>query len=308
MVLREFIDSGPGWPLRLSETFRVANRDAKSATRIARSMGAQCLDAKSFLDTQHPKPKSKTVFILGSGPSVNELSERHFAEIESHWSIGVSHWLIHPFVPDAYSIEQVENDGYEHVARLISSRLRQVSFLDNPPSILYLRPKGGLQSEAEIKVPAGLLARTFIYGRHNPVTRNLNAARFDLGITFSSIGAWVLPSNVLQDSGSSVFRMLSLAIRSGAEKIVLLGVDLDSPNYFFEAPGKADDYGLPPRYNPSFSRDSRHATDFDDNRPLSFSVIIKIMRDIGRENGRWNILVGSKSSALSGFLPLYEWG
>ncbi len=49
--------------------------------------------------------KSDTIFILGSGSSVNDLTEENWTVINSHDSIGFNFWLIHEFVPTFYFIE-----------------------------------------------------------------------------------------------------------------------------------------------------------------------------------------------------------
>lgn len=45
---------------------------------------------------------SECVFILGSGPSINDLSQANFDQISKHDSWGFNFWFVHEFVPQVY--------------------------------------------------------------------------------------------------------------------------------------------------------------------------------------------------------------
>ena len=67
---------------------------------IDRGVGRR-FDREELLD----RKSSETVFILGSGGSIAEISEREWDLIDSHDSIGLNRWPIHDFVPTYYVLE-----------------------------------------------------------------------------------------------------------------------------------------------------------------------------------------------------------
>lgn len=64
--------------------------------------------------------KSETVFILGSGPSINSISHEEWKHIRQHDSVGFNFWMVHDFVPDFYMFQHrcesrlnILRDSYE---------------------------------------------------------------------------------------------------------------------------------------------------------------------------------------------------
>ena len=49
--------------------------------------------------------KSDTLFILGSGSTINKISDKQWGKIDDHDSIGFNFWLVHDFVPDFFKFE-----------------------------------------------------------------------------------------------------------------------------------------------------------------------------------------------------------
>tara|TARA_B100000949_G_scaffold181851_1_gene163075 strand:+ start:8 stop:985 length:978 start_codon:yes stop_codon:yes gene_type:complete len=53
------------------------------------------------------KKKSDTVFIVGSGESINDLSEKEWDIIKRHNIIGLNYSFVHPIVPDYFFMEMI---------------------------------------------------------------------------------------------------------------------------------------------------------------------------------------------------------
>ena len=49
--------------------------------------------------------KSDTIFILGSGSTINEINEKQWKNIKKHSTIGFNYFMFHNFIPDSYLIE-----------------------------------------------------------------------------------------------------------------------------------------------------------------------------------------------------------
>jgi len=306
--LKSMLESRSGAALRAARAVQLAHRDSLAVGRLARQLDVSRLDYRNFFRIRHPKPSASKLFILGSGPSVNELSPKNFEEIDSEWSVGISHWLIHPFVPDAYSVEQAEDHRYSHVAKLLSDHLKNLTPLTlKPLSVLCLRPREILDAETLIVIPKSLQSQTFLYGRINPVTSNESNLGDETRFFFSPLGRRIFPSDSLLDNGSSVLRMVTLGILSGCKEIVLAGVDLNSQRYFWEADGGADFPSLPQSYDPWLSRGAQHETNIASNRTFTFEQVIHEIASLGETSGRWKLSVTSSKSGLARRLPRYVW-
>jgi hypothetical protein len=57
------------------------------------------------------KKTSDTLYILGSGPSINHLSSKCFSLIKEADSIGFNFWFAHEFVPSFYCFQHTRFGG-----------------------------------------------------------------------------------------------------------------------------------------------------------------------------------------------------
>src|SRR5205823_1453288 len=80
-------------------------RDLRRYRKVRRSLGIALLHQ---VDLSTYK-KSDTIFLLGSGPSINHISPDRWACIAQHDSIGFNFWVLHPFVPTLYSFEAIDH-------------------------------------------------------------------------------------------------------------------------------------------------------------------------------------------------------
>lgn len=72
--------------------------------------------------------KSDTIFILGSGPSINDISEQQWNVIGKHDSIGFNWWLAHDFVPGFYMFQSAR-EGMLNILRDKHQQYEKVPFL-----------------------------------------------------------------------------------------------------------------------------------------------------------------------------------
>lgn len=248
---------------------------------------------------------ARTFYVLGSGASVEDITEAQFDQIAAQASVGINNWGIHPFVPDIYSLESVPwvGDGEDFV--------RAMRFLDRretvlrQPEILILRPKTASEIEHIRQLPMSLQNSVSLYGRITPATRHSRNLARDVSEFFSHT-APRFPSIVL-DSGASVVRMVTLGILLGFPRIVLVGVDLNGSPYFWERNPKylSELTGSPPVNN---QRSSQHETASSSNRPFD---VITMLRALGKflstERGG-QLFIASPDSTLAQFFPLETWG
>jgi len=214
--------------LRVSFVTREAKHEEQRVTAASSRTGVQTLNPAGLRE-ELGKPDADTLFILGSGASVNSLTESHFDTIADQISVGVNAWVLHSFVPDFYSYEPVSERHYDQFRTL--TFMSRADILDRKPHIVFLKPRNAVEEEQLCMIPRDLAPLTHLYGRFQPFTRRLSNLAGDLDTTLKRLTP---ASPVVPDSGASVVRLVSLGLLMRFKKIVLVGVDLFGSNYFWE--------------------------------------------------------------------------
>lgn len=251
--------------------------------------------------------EKKTLFVLGSGASVNRLTAAHFEAVERGYSIGMNAWVSHSFVPDAYSFEA------DNILAPASIEIKTMSTAlsrraKSHPNLLLLlfRPRRTDLLHRMVSVPESMKPRAFMYGRHNLLTRSDSALRRDLGPLLVKRQRALDSSPVLIDNGASVVRMVSIGLYAGFKEIVLLGIDLNSSPYFWEAADASPSHrkmrGLYHR-----PQNAEHDTLETFDRPYSNLVFIEELARAAKHHFGVSIYIGTEGSSLIGKLPRYEW-
>jgi hypothetical protein len=246
--------------------------------------------------------EEQRVFILGSGASVLELTSEQWREVRNFPSIGFGAWPLHPFVPNLLAFGPTRGlSDYEAVFTRVMSRK---DIVQAKPEVLLLRSSLAEDIEMYSRLPEPHRSQASIYGRFSSLSRSLNGLRFELSRFFKNPN--VADFGITFDSGSTLARMISFAIKSGAREIVLLGVDLNTPQYFWEANPKI----LRANSFESFftgQSGSRHSTLTDIRRPLPVDIVIAAIHEVFSELTGGEISIGSQHSGLARYLPAHRW-
>lgn len=174
-------------------------------------------------------------FILGSGSSVLELETRQWTRIKDGISIGLNSWAFHTFVPDVLAIEEVHGIELELQRRAMSAGLRRIANSSRHPLILKFRSSPDLDMSLRLELPNTLLSSVKIYGRLQvPPLQYGEDLRIAITHLLRLDDLGLIPPSLLIDQGASVARMIHFAVRCGARRIFLVGVDLGVSPYFFE--------------------------------------------------------------------------
>lgn len=72
----------------------------------------QEFNRKSISEFIDLKKKSDTIFILGSGESINEVSENEWQHLKKHNTCSYNSFFIHDFIPDYYLFEPADSNSY----------------------------------------------------------------------------------------------------------------------------------------------------------------------------------------------------
>jgi hypothetical protein len=283
-------------------------RDARVAERFAAEHGKQVLDIyrSPLLDSS----ASKTLFLLGSGWSVNELTDGMVRHISNHRSVGINFWFFHSFVPTAFSFDAGKVSPGEEGQLQASLNALGVLFgrpkiVDAKPRVLYLRP---YQSNPSYLVPSPpeLSGLCWVTGRANLLAGGPESIEADLRFLVTRAVSGTLPRGALPDNGSSVVRLIFFALAQGFRDIVLVGIDLDTRPHFWFAPPYTERY---PEYVALFpDPDSkRHGTTESVDRALGNLEFLAIFSQVITELDVAKLWVSSPTSQLANVLPLYPW-
>src|SRR4051812_5714569 len=61
--------------------------------------------------------RSDTLFILGSGPSINRISAERWQAIAQHDTVGFNFWLCHSYLPTFYFYERIDATTFPNLYR-----------------------------------------------------------------------------------------------------------------------------------------------------------------------------------------------
>lgn len=174
-------------------------------------------------------------FILGSGESILGLSYKDWELIKNAHSIGINSWLFHSFTPDILAFEEVNRSELAPQCEAMSLGLERIAHSESRPQILKFRDNLESSNLPKVRVPVGLAESLRVYGRLQiPDLKNPSDLfrGIELALGVDKFGC--LPNSVLIDHGASIVRMIHYAVRLGARRVILVGVDLVNSNYFFE--------------------------------------------------------------------------
>ena len=246
--------------------------------------------------------RQKKVFILGSGASVLELGPKYFLEIAQTPSIGFGAWPLHSFVPDMLAFGPTR--GLQDYRKVFTEVMGRIDIVEAMPEVLLLRSSVTEDLSMYASLPKPHWPNARIYGRVSALSQTNRGLGAELHYFFSP--KYKGEFAITFDSGATLLRLISLAIKSGATEIVLVGVDLNTPEYFWER----DPIFLHANGFDSFETGQSgplHGTMKDERRPLPIDLVIAEVARTFRTMTCGILSVVSESSALAQFLPLYEW-
>lgn len=248
--------------------------------------------------------KSERVFILGSGSSINAISEARFREIAAADSFGFNLWVRHPFVPSLYTVELAdfeENPAGRPVAKVIAEWLdRRPEYRSVP---LVFSDYAPTRRECLNMYPRWVQESAFSLNTIPAIARSADELGRCLS-TLDRVGIFAADSQLRRvfKYRATVSMLISLAVALGYREIVLCGIDIDDPRYFYEDETRYPDMK---RFRSS-PRRARHATAYASPMQVSvMDVIHGLNRRVLQPRGI-RLSVEHASSALHPRLPVYS--
>ena len=299
--LRTVFDSPAGLPLRLGVTWAQARGQARLVERWSQSLGIPPLTLDWL--SEGIKPDS-TLFLLGSGESIEALTETEWAEVQENFSIGINAWPLHPFVPNVLAFEPFDEASTDYL-QLFEKILFESRFSSRRPKVLLFRPNKTQDGNRYLLIPESLRKNARLYGRFVPNSRNLRTVSQEI-VKLGELQKWrKIADSLVLDSGASIIRLVSLGMRLGFTKIVLLGVDLNGGQYFWEKNPERLAARSVRSFSPGFVRPI-HETMVRDTKPFVLTEVLGILNEVMRRAGV-SLFAGSRESVLSDLFPVHVW-
>lgn len=246
---------------------------------------------------------SSTLFILGSGSSVNSYNENKWDTIRNHDSIGLNFWPIHDFTPDYYTFELPREERMRNCLYELLN-IKSDEYSDVP---ILLKNISTLSNEIEIgRLPREIVSNIYLSSEVPIPWDGNNSKSLSRGCHILRRLGYFSPGKIdlLPHLVGSISYLTSFALKMGYESIVLCGVDLNNPEYFYT--DESDYYksqGIP---LPKESVDTDVHKTIDEG--INDVTIIDVINAINSEvcsNRNVDLFIGSEKSALHPELDYY---
>jgi hypothetical protein len=250
-----------------------------------------------------PKRSSETLFIMGSGGSIAAYPARRFEEIQNNDSIGFNFWMLHEMVPTYYVAELLPNS--QRSLDLLVNLTRRAEDYQNVTVILKDSPT--LQNNIQ-NIPA-TFKNVYISSQLNiPGNDDARLAKWLRLLDRLGLFSGNAKKGLFLYRQASLSWLMVFAILQGYQNIVLCGVDLITPEYFYEIDSRycvEKNLRIPP---PEFE-ESVHPTLLENlsSGKLPIDRILTITNRELLQPREVRLFTGSKKTILHPMLPRYEW-
>lgn len=280
--------------------FLLSNRDisislgrSKDEILLSKSLGFKDLDLTSL--SEKVKKKGRIFFILGSGPSISELSEDQYEIMSKNVSLGINKWFMNSFDTDFYMFEGRKIEQKDAYYRYWFDDAI-VRYAEASESTFLLKDVASSFSCWDV-FSKKFRERSFVVPKLSIPGRTLPAFRYNLQKISKNIEAYPL----LFRRGS-ISLALSLAARLNFDKVVLCGVDMNDGSYFWENP----EFNVRSGYSrPDIQKKLLHATIDGEVDPVTLDKVIIDFKDVLFDDVP--VYVSSSTSSLSRTLPVFDW-
>jgi len=276
--------------------FQYFFRERRLANAARRRARLPLLTAEALYQAK----RSEVLFILGSGPSINQIPEARWQVMAKHDTAALNFWPLHPFVPRMYFFESIGADVDRPRNEFLLSVL-QARAADYQQTIKVATEVHGRGRQTIDAVPEAFRKNLYVAHSVPAPARNLR----ELAYAFEHLRArdFFHPHKnyaQLVKYASSLSALLLLAARMGYRQMVLCGIDLKTQEYFFQEPTRFPQYAhleFIPRWQPH-----------DTNTPLEWrlpaaEVVEQIDRQFLQPEGI-NLYLENSNSALWPNIPL----
>lgn len=235
---------------------------------------------------------SDTLFILGSGASLNDLTRRDWDYIDQHDVAGLSFACLHPIHETFYILEALDPrvPGELKIAQVLNEHLYARVAEGRIGAVVLKDKKAGARSAT---MPA---SPYYVMPEVNLTTDNPADLRRVLQFVFRS----GLHRYCLFKKRSGIVSAALFGLALGYRRIVFCGVDLNQTRYYFE------DAARYPQFQDLPAREPEHDVHRTALPELGMPVdaVIQAINDVITSSTRF--YVASKRSKLAEFLDVFD--
>ena len=244
---------------------------------------------------------SDTIFLLGSGPSINDIAPAEWEHIGLHDSVGFNYWFAHDFVPTLY-VFQYGSDSMLGILKDKYAQYQGVPFLIRGSAFA----KGEFNYDDE---RLNLLKNSPVYYINEyPIAARCS---LDIDLLFRYMEALGLMtfghiSRFIPKWRGTLGLLIMLAYQMGYRNIVLCGMDMQDSDHFWDYepyPAIKQKYSLPDRG----SANIRSFTD-DSLSPNTVPRYVYSLRDWMKEKNGVSMFVINRRTVLYPELDVYPCG
>lgn len=225
-------------PYEVLHTVFVAKRLGDQVDNAIRGMAYHGVPSLRTVDFEKIK-SSNTVFILGSGWSLNDISDEQWAVVRRADSFGFNFSILHEHVPTVYTFElsHSTSEAYRRQYELFQSvtERKRDQYRDVVKFITSLNPIPGRTGMFGVCDPGFKSSNFYAIETVRSIARNPNELRRMIRY-FERLGVFQRTDHVgpLFKASGTMIMLMALAVNLGYERIVMLGVDMIDRRYFYE--------------------------------------------------------------------------
>lgn len=287
---------------------KIPKKDLHGFEYTIRELVGMYENSKKMADSWHGKvlnddilqyKTSDTIFILGSGPSINDISDKEWKKINMHNSIGFNWWFVHTFVPSFY-LFQAASEGMLNILHDKYSEYRSVPFL--------LRGSHFAQGKIDFTDKRIHLLKNndVFYVREYPIH---SSCSIDIELLFKYVEALGIFSFNQISSFVPKWRctlglLISLSYQLGYKNIVLCGMDMHGADHFWDNEkynAIKEKYDLP-------EKGKSNLKTFTDNSYSKNTVpeYVYKLREWMYKKNKVNLYILKEGTVLHPKIPLYK--
>ena len=252
---------------------------------------------------------SDTVFILGSGTSINEISDERWKGISRHDSIGFNLWFLHPFVPTIYTTYSFNPEAYPEQLRVwgrgVLDRIVQESaaraevYRKVPKIVMHVKSD---TLELVQRLPDGFQENAYTVRTHSGLARS-ETELVQLLRYWDRRGAFEQQPRIhaLFKYRSSITQLIALASAIGYRRIVLCGIDMTTPGYFYGDPSR---YPHMAGFSSSPTQQQSHVSATRTDGSLDVVTVVRMMYSEVLKPKGIELYVENASSGLFPHVPV----
>jgi len=190
---------------------------------------------------------SDTLFILGSGPSINDITDDQWKTIKSSDSIGFNFWPVHEFVPSFFMFQPGNDKSSEKLAKVLYDKSQDYG---NVPIIIRGSGMANGLLNFENDSHAFLLNHTVYYLKEYFIHPNCSIepnSLFDYTEALGMLCFGKIPHFVPKWK-TTMGLLLSFSFNLGYNNVILCGMDMKDSSHFWDNIGyqsAKDHYQLP---------------------------------------------------------------